>query len=579
MPSSWVDLPEESLSVGSWALLLELKREFSEHYGGGELADLRPLIESSIVRWRAVYDDERFLGELPEGRPLKEFSRVVSYLEECLVKRDDGPLWLERLLVPYIMSIETDVDGQRHIRWWLPPKAFIETTNFRNRLYPFLTPALFDHLRNSPGGARQPAPKPASTFDDWLTLFASGMGAIQSKLIGSFEKADTPSRFEDRLVGNASGYIHVLSAQSREPVGMFILCSPVFGLFHRLLLPANKDRTRLHIEGNFVCGSNIDLTTRHELEVGVRRGGDKIVAHDCGDTEAVATYFVTSRSERAKEKPLSLVLCTASNEQTCPFALNEEWLGPTAAEFLAGIQKLASRTALEQAEEVIATQEHTTQAPLTNAAVHLEWASLLMEAGNLEKAGRRTKLARKIIQDLLETLSSLERLRLGRAGASGPVSLAEIVNEHVRYLQHTGCEVEFTPHELEETSDTRVNADRGLCAAIVTNLLINAMQTAHQNTTQQPIHTRLERDGSTVCLVVTNLAERATPKFIHEVMENARSGLRNASQKTAGVGVGVRDSVLLARRMSGEFKLVLQSGGLLEARLLLPAYQGGAADA
>jgi len=259
-PSKNSDLFGETLSSYNWLFLPWLRRRlckiFAKYVSPSWPSELRGLIDHSLERWSEIYSQDQFRGRL-KGRGLEDYSGLFPYLRGVRdkidhLRRREPDFLLEHLILPYLMTYERT---ENEIRLWFPESEFID--NFREvekgwsigkpnvPLYPYFKEPIFDLLRVA-AGTRQTPIEIGQNDMSRLQKAATGMRSLQTKLIGTFEAVFNPqSRFEDQLVGNASAWTLTLVDDDSQCTGMIFLCSPVFRLFHELLLVKRDTEVQL----------------------------------------------------------------------------------------------------------------------------------------------------------------------------------------------------------------------------------------------------------------------------------------------------------------------------------------------
>lgn len=344
-------VPEQLVSIGSWALLAELRRLFVRELD----RFLRPkavwnktldrLIKESIGEWKRVYQDPQLAAH--QG----QLDELVGYLENRRARLSElvpEPM-LESLILPYLMACDPQ---QKELRWWYPDDAYLtlyydsvenssDSGTAHPPLYPILSRDTLRSLRDSEGLTQLLAED--VNFRERL---ASGMRSFQTKLIGSFNHMYNPESWrEDQLVGNGSGYLHALRADDDTELGTLFFCTPVFGLFYEIL--HGDDCGPEEHRANWICPRHVDAID-HQLQ-------DRFPFHHPGAGEKHTTIFVCQGD------------CRKIDGGHCFFDAVDRRVAPPARSFLAGLQAMATRAELDQARRLLRKVTHTLSGPLIAA--------------------------------------------------------------------------------------------------------------------------------------------------------------------------------------------------------------------
>jgi len=290
--------PLTYISVGTWFLLKKVRKEFASWLGkrSFEIREDDPdqlqslfkavneLKNKSLTQWQKIYSDREFTGKLPtdatmsaDAPIINNFNSLLKYLEESVgdfsTSYEDKvvPLgrwvqWIEKLLIPYLGSLDHHEDK---IGVWFPPERFLKKKYSENPTedmpYPFLKPLAFNLMTTTEEKDRSGARQEFSKGVDIKERLPKGMAGLMSKIIGKYSLLDVPSRDIDKVVGNASALLLRLEDEG-DLLGMLLITSPIFGLFHELLtLPTRRPK---ELKANFydsvyVCekelGSDNDL--------------------------------------------------------------------------------------------------------------------------------------------------------------------------------------------------------------------------------------------------------------------------------------------------------------------------------
>ena len=364
----WGQEPYESIGLGAWYLLVELRRKLcvwlQPRLPRGFDEILAELIDESARLWRE---------QLPraEGCRLAELSKLVPYLEHLSERLEQGTSPpLEELFVP---RLELYDRRWGVLRWWLPPESSLgaKGDDELNSLFPHLNRAGRAQLRRviAPG---IPVTAPVGHTDIQLADFRSRERIFLPRLVGStFPGPGDEISIIDCLAGVGSECAIPLSDEQGSALGMLVLTSPIVGLMPELCW-AGGSREPLESalrSARFVCcvtpteGSWESLAQRGDGEEPWQRS-----------------------LERRLRRPLAaatlgdpLVMCRTCADPTlrdqmgdCLFLRLEEWARPRANVFLSGLRNLTHKAELEQSKLVLRKITHTLTGPLSAAKIRYD---------------------------------------------------------------------------------------------------------------------------------------------------------------------------------------------------------------
>lgn len=219
------------------------------------------------------------------------------------------------------------------------------------------------------------------------------------------------------------------------------------------------------------------------------------------------------------------------------------------------------QSAREQAEmanrvkdEFVATVSHELRTPL-NAI--LGWSSMLLgdklkgadARRGLETIERNARLQAQLIEDILDVSRSISgKLRLDIK----PVELISVIRAAVDAVRPAAEGKDIQLQLLLDPAADHVQADATRMQQIIWNLLANAIKFTPKGGFVQ---VKLDRDGSTAQVTVTDTGEGISPDFLPYIFNRFQQGDGTTTRRHGGLGLGLA----IARH------LVEMHGGTIEA--------------
>jgi hypothetical protein len=434
---SWNNVtdPEPAVSIGAWSLLADLRQILcyrlatqAQTLNTLDPVQIQRLISDSSSYWSKVTNNDEFVQT--------QVATLINHLERertkisGLKKLEDWAVLFERLIVPYVISVTEDFK----VHPWFPEDSFLKVyyeefnkpdAAARPTVPLFLTGETISRLHPSSGTYQDLLP-PANSVEDAQIRFASGMRALQSKLIGAFDHVLTQESQEiDLLVGNGAALMYAIRDTSGSPLGLICFSSPIIGLYHELLLPPyvkktlSEERFRHSI---YICPAVLDENDQawvDALEAGTSSSG----------TQADATNPAVSHIalEGTEVGTVDLLICRTcergDGNARCVFADMDDWIYPMLGTFLSGLKQIAARAELEPLKKYAANLSHVLHTPIATIATsflyHLKklspeeaelkaaleklGASLFVLFEITESTRRHFQLERQDTSDLLDT--------------------------------------------------------------------------------------------------------------------------------------------------------------------------------
>lgn len=419
--------PEPAVSIGAWSLLADLRQILCRRLAdrAQELGNLVPsriqgLLAESVSHWREVSQKDESTRS--------QVAALVNYLEQetgqvlNLKEQREWALLFERLIVPYVISV-TD---EQKVHPWFPDNSFLEVyyeefvkhaDDARPTVPLFLTEETISSIHPSPATYQSLLP-PADSVDQVKFRLASGMRALQSKLIGAFDHALTKdSQKIDRLVGNGAALMYAIRDESESPLGLICFSSPVIGLYHELLLPPSvkevlpEERFRRSI---YICPAVLDENDQawlDSLDDGSSSSG----------VQAETNPLISNISLESGRKVDLLICRTCAREEgnsSCVFLDMNSWLYPTLGTFLGGLKQIAARAELEPLQKYAANLSHVLHTPISTITTSFYYHINKLSPDEAELKTRLEKLNGSLFILRAIAESTQRHFQLQRQGAS-----------------------------------------------------------------------------------------------------------------------------------------------------------------
>jgi signal transduction histidine kinase len=234
-------------------------------------------------------------------------------------------------------------------------------------------------------------------------------------------------------------------------------------------------------------------------------------------------------------------------------------------EVAAAFNEMTSRLGrtLRAQQEFVANASHQLRTPLTGLRLRLEAAGMKSRDEDVRRQLEAAELETERLARLLGELLTLAREPDGTAGER--LALSQVAAD--------GCErweaqAERTGHalELSGNSDVLVEASRGDLAAILDNLVENALNYSPEGTA---ITIEWGRTADRAYLAVTDEGPGIDPAEAARLFERFFRGARSRD-KAPGSGLGLAVVESLARRWGGEVAIANRSGRGARSEVRLP---------
>jgi signal transduction histidine kinase len=211
------------------------------------------------------------------------------------------------------------------------------------------------------------------------------------------------------------------------------------------------------------------------------------------------------------------------------------------------------RRALESQAALVSNASHQLRTPLTGLRLRIESAGRKSQDANVR---RDLDAAEAELDRMANLLSNLLILAREQKPAREPtaIGLAEVLDDVRDRWSQTAAE---DGHELRvEPADGRVRADREELAAILDNLVENALKYSPADT---PVDIDAQVDGDRAVVRVADSGPGIPEAERRAVFERFYRG--DAAGATAGSGLGLPIAAALAGRWGGEVRLRERLGG------------------
>ncbi|HEY0386032.1 MAG TPA: PAS domain-containing protein, partial [Pyrinomonadaceae bacterium] len=209
---------------------------------------------------------------------------------------------------------------------------------------------------------------------------------------------------------------------------------------------------------------------------------------------------------------------------------------------LAFVREQQARMDAEEAnrvkDEFLTTLSHELRTPLTSI---LGWTQLLntgqlgeeQRARALEVIERNARAQRQLIDDLLD----ISRIVTGKIRLdTRPTSLAPIIEAAMDSVRPLAASKNIRTELALDARLVRVQGDPGRLQQVIWNLLTNALKFTPEGGC---IGVRLERDGETARIIVTDTGEGISPEFLPYVFDRFRQADSSTTREYAGLGLGL----------------------------------------
>ena len=220
---------------------------------------------------------------------------------------------------------------------------------------------------------------------------------------------------------------------------------------------------------------------------------------------------------------------------------------------------------LSAQREFVANASHQLRTPLTGLRLRLEAAALKSDDPDVR---RQVEAAEVEVERLARLLSELLTLAREPDGGEGePLALADVVAEARERWEAPAERSGHSLEVLEGHSAATVRASRGDLAAVLDNLVENALNYSPPGTAVT-LEWRQE-DGSCL-LVVSDRGPGIQPAEAERLFERFYRGSREGT-KAPGTGLGLSVVEALARRWGGQVTIANRPDGGARAEVRLPA--------
>lgn len=445
--------PESAVSIGAWSLLADLRQILcgrlvaqTRKLGNLEPLLIKELISDSAKHWAGLSTEDKFQKER-----LVEYLNREADLTVGLETDHDWASLFERLIVPYVISVTDDFK----VHPWFPDQTFLSvyyrefdhgSNGARPTIPLFLTEKTISQLRPTPG-TYQDLLRVATTLPDARVRFASGMRALQSKLVGDYDRVLTQeSRDIDRLVGNGSALMYGIEDKSWPPLGLICFSSPIIGLYHELLLPADvkeilpRPQFRRSI---FICRAVLGQLDQACL--------DELIESSSVYTRAEGPPVSHIAIEETEVGTVDLLVCStcegSGTNARCVFGDIDTWLNPMLGTFLSGLKQIAARAELEPLKKYAATLSHVLHTPIATIATSFFYYLEKIAPEDAELKAALEKLGASLFALYQITESTSRNFQFERQGDSDslksawPVQAGGTSTDLVEIVR----ELEFTP--------------------------------------------------------------------------------------------------------------------------------------
>ncbi len=188
-------------------------------------------------------------------------------------------------------------------------------------------------------------------------------------------------------------------------------------------------------------------------------------------------------------------------------------------------------------DDFLATMSHEIRTPL-NAV--LGWTQILRTHGNsgsyergLEVIARNATSQLRLVEDLLDMARIVSgKLRL----VVSPVDVQAVVQAAVDVVLPAASAKQVTLHTRAEAARTGVNADVDRLQQAIWNVLANAVKFTPAGGV---VEVTVRREGSVVCIVVTDTGQGIGAEFLPYVFDRFRQADSSTSRRHGGLGLGL----------------------------------------
>ena len=230
--------------------------------------------------------------------------------------------------------------------------------------------------------------------------------------------------------------------------------------------------------------------------------------------------------------------------------------------------------AVDQQRRFTADASHELRTPLSILSAEVEWALARPRGApeyrdSLEACSRAAARMRTVAEGLL----TLARADAGeQALRRVPVPLGLLTRDVVTSMQPLAEKRRLSLAMSNDSEGLLVSGDPDRLREVVTNLVSNAI---HYNRDEGRIEISLRKEGSSVCLEISDTGIGIAPEDLPRVFDRFYRVDQARSQETGGAGLGLAVTKSIVDRHGGEITCASEVGRGTRVAVRLPAASAG----